>query len=88
MKIKSGFVSRNVAGSRVAVAVGERSRSFHGVIRLNGSGSLLWDALAQDVSRDALIQVILDAYEVERVVAEVDVDAFLATLREAGVLDE
>lgn len=72
----------------MVVATGEMSKQFGGVLRLNGSGSLLWDVLAGGANREALIAALLDAYEVDRETAEGDADAFVATLREAGVLDE
>ena len=43
MKIKKGFVVREVGGENVAVPVGERSKDFHGMIRLNSTGRFLWD---------------------------------------------
>lgn len=88
MKIKDGFIARNVGGTRVVVASGERSKQFGGVLRLNGSGGLLWDVLVEGANREALVTALLDTYEVDRATAEGDADAFVATLREAGVLDE
>ena len=38
MKIKNGFMLRKVGAQNVVVAVGEASRSFNGIIRLNDSG--------------------------------------------------
>ena len=72
----------------MVVATGERSKTFGGVLRLNGSGSLLWDVLTEGANRESLVTALLNDYEVDRATAEKDVDSFMVTLREAGVLDE
>lgn len=41
MKIRKGFILRKVGEQNVVVAVGEASRSFNGIIRLNDSGRYL-----------------------------------------------
>ena len=88
MKIKNGFIARNVGGKRMVVATGAQSKTFGGVMSLNGSGSLLWDALVECADREALVAKVLDTYDIDRATAEADVDSFIVTLREAGVLDE
>lgn len=88
MKIKSGFVARNVGGNRIVLATGERSKRFGGMIRLNESAGFLWDRLMAESDRIGLISSLLAEYDVDEETAAADVDAFLNTLREAGVLDE
>lgn len=88
MKIKSGFIVRSVGGNRMVVATGERSKQFGGMIRLNDSGSFLWEKLSQETDKQALVSALLEEYDVDASVAEADVEQFLKILREAGVLDE
>ena len=88
MKIKNGFIARTVGGTRMVVATGEASKTFGGVLEVNGTGGVLWDILVQGADRDALVNAILETYDVDRSTAEADVDSFVKTLREAGVLDE
>ena len=38
VRIKDGFVLRDVAGQTVVIATGEASRDFHGMVKLNGTG--------------------------------------------------
>ena len=42
IKIKKGFVVRKVGGENIVVPVGETSKTFHGMIKLNESGGFLW----------------------------------------------
>ena len=42
MKIKDGFVLRDIAGDTVVIATGELSKTFHGMIKLNSTGKEIW----------------------------------------------
>ena len=88
MKIKDGFVLEEVGGSYLAVAVGDRTNSFTGLVRLNSTGAYLWNILAEnDVTREALVDKMLSDYEVEREVVERDVDAFCNKLIDNGIIE-
>lgn len=87
MKIKKGFIVRRVGGQSVAVAVGEMSKSFKGMIRLNETGKFLWDILAAGAEEDELVAKILDEYEVAEADARADVRSFVAKLEEVGALE-
>ena len=88
MKIKNGFIARNVGTNRMVVATGAQSKTFGGVMSLNGCGGLLWDALVEGADREVLVAKVLETYDIDRTTAETDVDAVVETLRKAGVLDE
>lgn len=85
MKLKEGFVLRQVAGSWVVVAVGPASVSFDGMLSLNDSGALLWKALSE--GRDP-VAALTGEYEVPPEQAARDVEEFLEIIRRAGCLAE
>ena len=89
MKIKPGYKLRKMCGSSIVVAVGKASSDFNGMVTLNESGELLWNALAEGSDTDALVKLLLSEYPdaVEDKV-KADVNSFLETLRKAGLLDE
>lgn len=87
MKIKEGFVLRQVADNWVVLPVGQASVNFNGMLSLNESGALLWRTLEQGGDRNALADALLNEYEVEREEALADVDAFLAALTKAGCIE-
>ncbi len=87
MKIKSGFIVREVAGSRIVIAVGERAAEFRGVVKLNETGAFLWNHLELDTDIDALVTAMTDEYEVSEDVARRDVETFVGTLKTAGILE-
>ena len=88
MKIKNGFMLREVAGNNVVVAVGEASRSFNGLITLNDTAVFLWNKLVEGATEEELVQAIKDEYIVQSDVAEKDVAAFVEKCKKAGLLTD
>ena len=87
MKLKEGFVLRQVAGSWVVLPVGQMTVNFNGMLTLNDSGALLWKTLSNGGSRDDLADALQREYEVDHSVALADADEFLAELTKAGCLE-
>ncbi len=87
MKIKSGFILHAVGGEHVVVPVGARTKDFKGMIRLNSSGAFLWNQMQQDFTRESVIAAVLEEYDTTEDTAGAAVDQFMATLREADLLE-
>lgn len=87
MKIKDGFILREVLGKTVVVAVGKRVKEFNGIINLNSSSAFLWKALSEDVTEEQLVQKLLEEYQVEEDVARRDVSLFVEKLKEAKLIE-
>lgn len=87
MKLKEEFVLRQVADTWVVMPLGQTSVDFNGMLTLNQSGALLWQALEKGGDRDALADALTGQYEVSREEALADVDAFLAKLQQTGCLE-
>lgn len=87
MKIKENFLLRQVADTWVVMPIGQEMLDFNGMLTLNESGALLWNALEQGVDREKLVDALLAEYDVSREVALADVDAFLGKLVSAGCLE-
>ena len=88
MKIKKGFVVREIAGQSVVIAVGSASKIFNGIIKLNESGMILWNLLVDGADKNALVEALLAEYDIDKATAEADVDKFVGVLRDAGALDD
>ena len=88
MKIKNGFISRQVAGSNVVVATGAQSKLFNGIIKLNESGLILWNKLVAGADKADLVSALLEEYDISEEVAECDVDKFVGVLRDAGAIED
>lgn len=88
MKIKNGFVKRNIAGSEIVVPVGKTASEFNGMITLNESGAFFWDCLLEDTTAEEVVAKVLDIYDVTPEKAAADVNKFISMLRENDLLDE
>ena len=86
MKINGEFVLRQVAGDSILIPVEETALKFNGIITLDKVGGLIWSALEQGAEREAILQQILDRFDVDRERAEQDLDEFLDQMEQAGFL--
>ena len=87
MKIKNGFVIREIAGECVVVALGEASQVFNGIIKLNETGRIIWEMLANGSEKNEVVDAILNEYDVDRATVEADFDRFIKTLQGANILE-
>lgn len=88
MKIKEGFMLREVAGNFVVVPVGEASKNFKGIINLNGIGAFIWKALEENVTEEKVVDLVFNTYEVDKERASIDVHHYIEQLRKNNFLDE
>ena len=88
MKLKPGFVLREILEEWMVMPVGEPSTRFPYMISLNETGAGLWKQLQVDTTEPALVEWLTGEYDVTREVAQADVARFLADARAKGVLDE
>jgi hypothetical protein len=87
MKIKQGYILREVAGNYIVVAVGEAVKNFNGIINLNETGAFLWKQLQEGATEEQLKAAMLEEYDVQEDVAQNDIKAFIDKLNEKGLLD-
>ena len=88
MKIKEGYILRNVAGSFVVVPIGEATLEFNGMMNLNETGAFLFEKMIDGISRDDLIKALTDEYDVDDETAAGDVDAFIEKVKEQDLFEE
>lgn len=55
-------------------------------LKLNGSGRVLWELLADAATCETLVSALVDAYGIDEVTAEADVREFVAELRRRNLL--
>lgn len=86
MKLKKGFVLKEVAGKCVAVPTGT-DINFNGMITLNGTAKVLWDCLENGAEAEDLTNALLAEYDVDRETAEKHVVAFVEKLKGLNFLE-
>lgn len=77
MKIKKGFILRNVAGNNVVVPIGDASIDFNGMMSLNETGAFIFGKLIDGISREELIEAVIEQYGIDKELAQKDVDNFI-----------
>ena len=89
MKLNGTFVTRDIAGEIVIVPVGETALKYNGMITTTSTGAAIWEKLEKGVeSKDELLEMLLDRFDVDRETAENDLEEFLKQLREADFIAE
>lgn len=86
MRIKKGYVLREVAGSTVVVNVGG-DLNFNGIIRLNETASFLWNLLEKEVNFEELLSTLITEYEIDTNTAKKDITQLILQLEDAGILE-
>lgn len=81
MKLKDGFLLRQVAGQTVVLPVGGEL-DLNMMITLNDTGAFLWERLQTETDEAALVAALLAEYDVDRATAEKSVAAFLKKLND------
>lgn len=88
MNIKSDFVLHQIGDEYVVVPVNNRTKEFHGMIRLNSSGAYLWEQMqAKAFTRESLTSALLLKYDVDSETATKTVDAFIKTLEDGRLIE-
>lgn len=86
MKIKEGFLLREVAGQTVVLPVND-DLDLNMMITMNETGRFLWERLQADTNEAALVAALLKEYDVEEATAQASVAAFVKKLSDNGFLD-
>ena len=66
MKLNSDFLIHDTGNGEMLIPVGEETKKFHGVVKLNATGSEIVHLLeSEDLSMDALLNHFYEAYPEE-----------------------
>ena len=89
MKIKDGFILRQICGEYVVVGEGLAQVNFNKMLSLNETAAFLWkEVQGKEFTKDTLVDLLLEQYEVERERAAQDVDKLLSVWLKEGVAEE
>ncbi|MBR5749526.1 MAG: PqqD family protein [Prevotella sp.] len=89
MKLKKGFVLREVCGENVIIGEGLETVNFNKLVNLNETAALLWKKATElgDFTVEALADALMETYEVSREQALSDVEALTAQWKEVGLVE-
>lgn len=88
MKIKDGFILKDVAGSKIVIATGAQRINFNGVITFNDVGAEVFNMLDGTNSVEDIISKISADYNVDSNMVKNDVEKLIEKMRKHNLIDE
>ncbi len=87
MKLNNDFLIHDTGNGEMLIPVGEETKKFHGVIKLNATGSEIVHLLEEDISLDALLNHFYEAYpDDDKEMIKTTVTEFINKLREVNAI--
>lgn len=87
MKIKDGFMLREIAGTWVVVPLGARVVEFNGLISLNETSALIWKMIEEGSSKEDILNKIISEYDIDEETANSDMNEFIQTAIKKGLIE-
>jgi hypothetical protein len=88
MKIKDGFILKDVAGSKIVIATGAQRINFNGVITFNDVGAEVFNMLDGTNSVEDIVSKISADYNVDSNIVKNDVEKLIEKMRKHNLIDE
>lgn len=86
MRIKKGFRIEDLSGNHTVCS---DDPEFTSAIVLNDTALFLWKLLEKkDASKAEMLNSLLENFEISTVLALNDIDVFLRTMKEYGIIEE
>ncbi|MBR6917789.1 MAG: PqqD family protein [Clostridia bacterium] len=86
MRINPDYVMREIAGDFVLVPTGDALSKYNGLFAVTEVGAKIFELIPVCSDADEIASKIVEEYEVDKDTAKSDVDEFLSTLEEKGIL--
>ncbi len=88
MKIKNGFVLREMCGENIVTAEGIENINFNKLISLNVTAAYLWEALAgKDFTAEDMAGLLVERYGIDIELALKDSENLCNAWKDAGVIE-
>ena len=88
MKLKQGFILKQINKKYYAVPVGPLAARHKILVSMNGVCLFVWEQLQQERTHEELLDAITTEYDVDRQRAADDLDRFLGALEQAQLLEQ
>ncbi len=88
MKIKDGYVIKDVAGSKVVLPIGERQLELKGIITFNEVGADIFNMLDGTNSVEEIVRRIARSYDAPCDTVRADVEKLIEKMRAQGLIED
>lgn len=86
MHLKYMLETMELEDKIVVVPVGEDADEFRGIMKVNEVGATILDLLKQDISENEIVNHLYDEYDISKELLTKEVNEFVETLNEKGLL--
>ena len=84
MKLKSSFITHEVASEHIATGNAE----FSGLVRSNATAAFIIEALKEETTPEAIADALCEKYDAEKSVVLTDVLGVIEKLKGIGAIDD
>lgn len=88
MKLKEGIVTNSIDGESFAIATGNATREFNGLVKNNPSAAFIFELLKTEQTLDSIVNAMLEKYDVDEATVRVDVEELLALLKSKNLIED
>ena len=88
MKIKDGFILKDVAGSKIVIATGEQRMNFNGVITFNEVGAEVLNLLDGTNSVEDIVAKISSDYNAPVEIVKADIEKLIEKMKKHNLIEE
>ena len=87
MKLKEEIVLGSIDGKDFAIATGELSGKFNGLINNNKTAAFIFQLLKTEQSEDSIVEAMLNKYDADEAVIRADVKEIIEQLKKLDILE-
>lgn len=88
MKIRDGFILKDVAGSKIVIATGEQRMNFNGVITFNEVGAEVFNLLDGTNSVEDIVAKISSDYNAPVEIVKADIEKLIEKMKKHNLIEE
>lgn len=88
MKIKDGFILKDVAGNKIVIATGAERFNFNGVITFNSVGADVFTMLDGTNTVEDIVSRIAADYNADESIVRADVEKLIDKMKKHNLIEE
>lgn len=88
MKIRKGFVVREIADTIAVVPTGDLVKEFKGIINLNDMGKFIWELFQNDITTKEAEKKLMEQYSIKEEEATEIVQNFIQKLQDVKLIEQ
>ncbi len=88
MKIKEGYILKEVAGAKIVIATGAQKMNFNGIMTFNDVGATVFNLLDGVHSISEIAEIIAKEYDVSVDMVQADVEKLIEKMRAHNLIED